>query len=196
MATDSPGIHVTMRRSIDVTRSWSSVTLDGVAVNDTNLVGTIGSSALQLDRQTDISLVLSVADSIGALDALFEMTREYAIDRTAFGRPIGGFQAIKHQLADMSLALEAGKAIATAATRSVQAQDSFASEVASIAKAWIAEAGIDIAQGCLQIFAGIGFTWEHDSHLFLRRITMNGMLYGQASWHRGRIFDLHAGSNP
>ena len=63
--------------------------------------------------------MLSAAETVGAMDALFEMTRQYAIDRTAFGRPIGSFQAVKHQLADMSLSLEASKAIAAVAVRAV-----------------------------------------------------------------------------
>ena len=121
------------------------------------------------------------------MDALFEMTRRYAIDRTAFGRPIGSFQAVKHQLADISLSLEAGKAVAAAAVRAVQEDREDAGEIVSMAKAWVSDAGVDVAQGCAQVFAGIGFTWEHDLHLFLRRITMNGLLFGQSDWHRERI---------
>jgi len=121
------------------------------------------------------------------MDALFEMTRQYAIDRIAFGRPIGSFQAIKHQLADLSLTLESSKAIAVAAVRAVQDRTPDAGEIASMAKAWVGDAGIDIAQGCFQVFAGIGYTWEHDLHLFLRRMTMNGLLFGQSDWHRERI---------
>jgi alkylation response protein AidB-like acyl-CoA dehydrogenase len=121
------------------------------------------------------------------MDALFEMTRVYALDRTAFGRPIGSFQAIKHQLADISMHLEAAKAVASAATEAIAAGRSDAGEVASIAKAWVGDAGIDLAQGCLQVFGGIGYTWEHDLHLYLRRITMNSTLFGNPDFHRERI---------
>ena len=100
------------------------------------------------------------------MDALFEITRRYAIDRTAFGRPIGSFQAVKHQLADISLSLEAGKAVTAAAVRAVQEDREDAGEIVSMAKSWVGDAGVDFAQGCAQVFAGIGFTWEHDLHLF------------------------------
>jgi alkylation response protein AidB-like acyl-CoA dehydrogenase len=132
-----------------------------------------------------------VAETVGAIDALFDMTRRYAIDRTAFGRPIGSFQAVKHQLADMSLSVEAGVSIAAAAIRAVQAGQTDGGEIASMAKAWVGDTGIDIAQGCFQVFGGIGYTWEHDLHLFLRRITFSGLLYGQADFHREQICVAH-----
>jgi alkylation response protein AidB-like acyl-CoA dehydrogenase len=119
------------------------------------------------------------------------MTRQYSLDRTAFGRPIGSFQAIKHQFADMSLSLEAGKAIAVAAARASQMRQNDAGEIASMAKSWVSDTGIDIAQGCFQVFGGIGYTWEHDLHLYLRRITMNSLLFGNSDWHRERICRAH-----
>ena len=98
---------------------------------------------------------------------------------------------MKHQLADMSLSLESGKAIASDAVRAVQAIDAEAGEIVSMAKSWVGETGIDIAQGCFQVFGGIGFTWEHDLHLFLRRITTNSVLFGQPDWHHERICRLN-----
>ena len=98
-------------------RSTSTVS----KLDDDALVGDAGNATADLERQLQLALVLLVAETVGAIDALFEMTRQYAIDRIAFGRPIGSFQAVKHQLADMSLSVEAGKSIATAATRAVQA---------------------------------------------------------------------------
>jgi alkylation response protein AidB-like acyl-CoA dehydrogenase len=110
----------------------------------------------------------------------------------AFGRPIGSFQAVKHQLADMSLSLESSKAVTVAAVRAVQADAVDAAETASMAKSWVDDAGVDLAQGCFQVFGGIGYTWEHDLHLFLRRIAMNGLVFGQSDWHRERICAAHA----
>jgi alkylation response protein AidB-like acyl-CoA dehydrogenase len=154
-------------------------------------VGQAGSAGPDVERQQLTALVLSVAETIGALDVLFDMARRYALDRIAFGRPIGSFQAVKHQLADMSLSLEAGKAVSVAATRAAQDGQVDAMEIAHMAKAWVGDTGIDIAQGCFQVFGGIGYTWEHDLHLFLRRITMNNLLYGQPDWHREQICTLH-----
>jgi alkylation response protein AidB-like acyl-CoA dehydrogenase len=187
----TPGLSAQPMASLDITRQYALVSFDRAVVGPEAMLGRAGCAADDVEVQLQMALVLAVSDSVGAMDELFQMTLRYASDRTAFGRPIGGFQAIKHQLADLSLGLEAGKAVAVAATRSVQAGGADAGEIASMAKAWVAETGIDLAQGCFQIFGGIGFTWEHDSHLFLRRITMNALLFGQADWHRERICTLH-----
>ena len=114
------------------------------------------------------------------------MALQYAKDRTAFGRPIGSFQAIKHLLADTSLLLEMSKAMVDAAARAVGTGSSDASAVASMAKAFVADSGVELAQNCFQVFGGIGFTWEHDQHLYLRRLTTDAALYGDPSWHRER----------
>jgi alkylation response protein AidB-like acyl-CoA dehydrogenase len=189
--TATDGITVTPLKSHDVTQRFSSVRFDAVRLDGTRLLGDAGGAAEDVERQLHLALVLSVAETIGAMDVLFEMARQYAVDRIAFGRPIGSFQAVKHQLADMSLSLEAGKAVSVAATRATQAQRADALEIARMAKAWVGDTGIDIAQGCFQVFGGIGYTWEHDSHLFLRRITMNNLLYGQPDFHREQICVAH-----
>ena len=185
------GVEATALDGLDLTQRFGTVSFRDVFVPTSAVVGEVGGAAEDVEHQLQIALVLSVSEAMGTMDALFEMTRSYAIDRIAFGRPIGSFQAVKHQLADMSLQVEAGKAIATAATRAVQAGQPDAGEVASMAKAWVGDAAIDIAQGCFQVFGGIGFTWEHDSHLYLRRLTMGSVLFGSPDWHRERICQLH-----
>ncbi len=189
--TTTPGVTVSPLDALDLTQRYASVSFDDAVVSESSAVGPIGAAGPDIDRQLQLACALSTAELIGAMDALFELTRRYAIDRTAFGRPIGSFQAVKHQLADMSLSLEASKAITAAAVRSVQDRQVDADEIVSMAKSWVADAGVDLAQGCAQIFAGIGFTWEHDLHLYLRRITMSGLLLGQSDWHRERICQLH-----
>jgi alkylation response protein AidB-like acyl-CoA dehydrogenase len=188
---DEPGVTVEALAGHDITQRSASVSFDRVKIPATSLVGELGGAVADIERQFQLACVLSTSETVGAMDQLFEMTLRYAAQRTAFGRPIGSFQAVKHQLADMSLSLECGKAISAAAVRAVQAEQDDAGEIASIAKSWVGDTGIDIAQGCSQIFAGIGFTWEHDLHLFLRRITMNGLLFGQSDWHRERLCQLH-----
>ena len=182
------GVAVDPVRSLDITQSFATVTLDNVVVPPSALLGTPGGAADALARQFEIALILVVAETVGAADALFSLTTEYAKQRTAFGRPIGSFQALKHQLADLSLSLEAAKAIAVEATRSAQAGAGDRETLASIAKAWTGDVAVDIAQGCLQVFGGIGYTWEHDLHLYLRRLTINSLMYGQSRWHRRRIW--------
>ena len=187
----APGVVVEALASHDITQRYASVSFDDVNLPHSALVGVAGGAGPDIEDQLQLAVVLTVAETVGAMDVLFEMARTYAIDRTAFGRPIGSFQAVKHQLADLSLSLEAAKSISVAATRAVQAGQADAGELASMAKAWVGDAGIDIVQGCFQVFGGIGYTWEHNSHLFLRRITTNGLLFGQPDWHRERICTIH-----
>jgi alkylation response protein AidB-like acyl-CoA dehydrogenase len=188
---DTAGVIIRPLDSHDVTQRFATVEFADVALGPEAAVGTVGGAADDVERQFQIALTLLVAETLGTLDGLFEMTRQYAIDRVAFGRPIGSYQGVKYQLADMSLSIESSHAISTAATKAVQNGQSDAGEIASMAKAWLGDIGIDVAQGCFQIFAGIGYTWEHDLHLFLRRITMNGLLLGQSEWHRERICTIH-----
>jgi alkylation response protein AidB-like acyl-CoA dehydrogenase len=183
----TPGVTVTPLDGLDVTQRFASVAFDDVVVPASSMVGDPGRSGPAVEDQLHQACALTTAETVGAMDSLFELTRSYAVDRTAFGRPIGSFQAVKHQLADMSLSLEASKAVAAVAVRAVQERWEDVGPVVSMAKSWVADAGVDLVQGCAQVFAGIGFTWEHDLHLFLRRITMNGLLFGQADWHRERI---------
>ena len=105
------------------------------------VVGTAGAGRRDVERQLDVAAVLTVAESVGAMDEIFETTVDYAKVRTAFGRPIGSFQAVKHLLADTSLLVEQSKAIAVAAAQAVQEERSKPSEVASMAKAFVGEAG-------------------------------------------------------
>jgi alkylation response protein AidB-like acyl-CoA dehydrogenase len=187
----TPRVTVQPLRGHDITQRLAAVSFDDVEVPTTALVGERGLAGHDVERQLQLACVLSTAETVGAMDVLFDMTRAYAADRTAFGRPIGSFQAVKHQLADMSLSLECAKAIVVAATRDVQAEQGDAAEIVSMAKSWVGDVGIDIAQGCFQVFGGIGYTWEHDLHLYLRRITMNSLLFGQADWHRERLCQIH-----
>ncbi len=190
VAAHVPGVVVHPLDSHDITQRFGTVELKQVRVGPESLLGQSGQAEADIEQQLVHALVLSVAETLGAIAALFEMTRQYAVDRIAFGRPIGSYQGIKYQLADMSLSIEAAHAISAAATKAVQGGQSDAGEVASMAKAWLGDIGIEVAQGCFQIFAGIGYTWEHDLHLFLRRITMNGLLFGQSEWHRERICSI------
>jgi alkylation response protein AidB-like acyl-CoA dehydrogenase len=185
------GLTVTSLDGLDVTQRFAAVRFDSVIVAESSVVGIVGGAAIDVEHQLQAAVVLATAEAIGAMDTLFEMTRVYAGDRIAFGRPIGSFQAVKHQLADMSLSVEASKGIAVAATRAVQAGQPDAGEIASMAKAYIGDAGIDVSQGCFQVFGGIGFTWEHDLHLYLRRLSMGSLLFGSPDWHRERICTLH-----
>jgi alkylation response protein AidB-like acyl-CoA dehydrogenase len=125
------------------------------------------------------------------MDVLFAMTVEYAKDRVAFGRPIGSFQAIKHVLADQAMYLEASKAAAGAAARAVARAEPDAAGAVHMAAAYVGEHGPDLAQECLQVHGGIGYTWEHDLHLLLRRIRSDAAMFGEPRWHREQLCQVH-----
>jgi alkylation response protein AidB-like acyl-CoA dehydrogenase len=190
VATDHPGVTVERLETFDLTRRLCEVRFDDVRVAADAIVGAPGGAAAALERQLQVASVLSVAESVGAMDHLFGITAEYCIDRTAFGRPIGSFQAVKHQVADTAMLLEMSKAAAVAAARDVQAATPRAGQSASMAKAFVADAGIELAHKCWQNFGGIAYTWEHDFHFYLRRLATDASLYGSAAWHRERICRL------
>jgi alkylation response protein AidB-like acyl-CoA dehydrogenase len=125
------------------------------------------------------------------MDRLLEFTVRYAKDRVAFGRPIGSFQAIKHLLADASVALEASKAMVAAAVYAIDHEQSDADQIVSMAKAFVGDAARDVVDACWQTHGGIAYTWAHDFHLYLRRLTTDISLYGDPSWHRERLFRLN-----
>ncbi len=186
---DSPGVTITELGTLDLSRRYFELTFDGAKVDAAAVVGAPGAGDDLITRQLAIATTLVAAEMVGAMDQDFATTVQYAKDRIAFGRPIGSFQGIKHQLADTSLALEMSKAITVAAARAVD-HDDFGPSAASMAKAFVGEAGVDLVQTCFQVYGGIGYTWEHDQHLYLRRITTDAGLFGDANWHREHLCQL------
>jgi alkylation response protein AidB-like acyl-CoA dehydrogenase len=186
--TAATGVHVRRMEGLDVTRRTCVVELRGVRVTGDAVVGAPGVSTEELfERQVLLAAVLAAAESVGAMHRNFEMAHAYAKARIAFGRPIGSFQAIKHLLADTSLALEMAKGIVTAAAEALGTDAADGTELAHAAKAFVAERGIELAHACFQVFGGIGYTWEHDHHLFMRRLAADAVAFGSAEWHRARL---------
>lgn len=190
------GVVVRPLESLDISMRMGRLEIDAARIGDDDFVGTAETTHADLNTQIDVASALCAAETAGAMNQLFEMTVQYAGDRVAFGRPIGSFQAVKHQLADLSLLLEMSKASVQAAVNAVAADlrdgttSGTGSMIASAAKAFVGDASGQISQGCFQVFGGIGFTWEHDLHLYLRRAGVNEMLYGTPAWHRERIVRL------
>jgi alkylation response protein AidB-like acyl-CoA dehydrogenase len=121
------------------------------------------------------------------------MALAYAKERKQFDVPIGSFQAIQHKLADMSLALERATAAVQYAAMTVDARDENCHRASHVAKAAAGEAARRILKDGLQIHGGVGYTWEHDLHLFLRRALGDEYLFGTTSWHLDRLADLVMG---
>jgi alkylation response protein AidB-like acyl-CoA dehydrogenase len=188
--TDAPGVSIAPMATVDLTRRFSAVTFDGVRVPADRLVGEPGGAADEHERQLQLAVVISCAEAVGAMQAAFDMTVEWAFDRYSFGRPLASYQALKHRFADMKSWLEASHAITDTAAAAVSAGSADAGELASAAKAFVGDYGSELLQDCVQIHGGIGVTFEHDLHLFLRRHTLDRALYGTPADHRQRLADL------
>ena len=151
------------------------------------LLGTEGSGWRVLERVLDLASVALAAEQVGGAQRTLEMAVEYAKVRTQFGRPIGSFQAIKHKCADVLLEVEAARsATYYAAWAAAQLNDELPA-VASLAKAYCSEAYTHAAAENVQIHGGIGFTWEHPAHLYLKRAKSSEFLLGDPSYHRGLV---------
>ncbi|MBO0856230.1 MAG: acyl-CoA/acyl-ACP dehydrogenase [Nocardia sp.] len=186
----TPGITVVPLGGLDLTRRFSQVRFDEVVIPADAVLGDPEVAGEQWQRQFELALVLHCAETVGVMERMFEITLEYAGERFAFGRPIGSFQAIKHMCADMYGWLESAEAISGAATDAVHTRHPDRSEIVSAAKAYVGEYAPRLVQHCLQIHGGIGFTWEHDLHLYLRRAKSNEILYGSPQWHHERLCEL------
>ncbi|HZR13039.1 MAG TPA: acyl-CoA dehydrogenase family protein [Acidimicrobiia bacterium] len=127
------------------------------------------------------------AEMLGSASRALDMAVEYAKDRVQFGRPIGSFQAVKHRCADMLVDVEGMRSTAYWAAWCIGADDPDASVSASTAKVWCSDAGKRVMASALQVHGGVGFTWEHDLHLFLKRTQLDQLTFGDAAFHRRRL---------
>jgi alkylation response protein AidB-like acyl-CoA dehydrogenase len=127
------------------------------------------------------------AEMLGAAEQVLSMTVDYAKDRVQFGKPIGSFQAVKHMLADALVDVEGMRSTAYYAAWCTAADDRDRSLSASMAKAWCSDASRRVMATGLQVHGGIGFTWEHDMHLFVKRAQLDQVSFGDGAFHRDRI---------
>jgi alkylation response protein AidB-like acyl-CoA dehydrogenase len=183
--------------SLDLTRRFSTVTFDGTTVPASALVGEAGGAAGDVARQLRLANVVLCAEMTGAMDKAMDITIEWAFDRYTFGRPLASYQALKHRFADMKTWLEASHAVADGAAAAVQDDTDVADEVVSAAKAYIGHHGPEVVHECVQMHGGIGVTFEHDLHLYVRRVVLDAALHGTVNDHRLRLADiLEARENP
>jgi alkylation response protein AidB-like acyl-CoA dehydrogenase len=188
--TSSGGITVTPLDALDLGRRLSEVRFDGVAVDPGCVVGAVGGASGAVERQLQVALVLQCAETVGLVARALEVTVEYAKERVAFGRPIGSFQALKHRFADHVMWLEAAEAVTDHAARAAHLGAGDAAVAASIAASHVGRSSTEIVRDCVQIHGGIGVTWEHDLHLYLRRAVSNEALWGTPAAHHERLCQL------
>ena len=183
----APGLERVPVPQLDETRKLALVELSGTPAR---MVGEEGGAASWLPRALDLAAVALAAEQVGGAQRCLDMSVGYAKVRHQFGRPIGAFQAIKHRCADMLLRVESARAAAYyAAWAAAEGSDDLPA-VASLARAYCSEAFTWVAGETIQVHGGIGFTWEHDLHLFLKRAQLDQVTFGDAAFHRERLAGL------
>jgi alkylation response protein AidB-like acyl-CoA dehydrogenase len=143
-----------------------------------------------VDALLDRGATASALELLGSASCALDLAVEYAKERVQFGRPIGSFQAVKHRCADMLVDVEGIRSTAYWAAWCLEADDPDQSIAASTAKTWAADASKRVMASALQVHGGIGFTWEHDLHLFMKRAQLDQLTFGDAVYHRARLASL------
>ena len=181
------GLTRTRLETLDPTRRLARIDLDAVAAER---VGPDGDGAPFLGRVLDLALTALAAEQVGGAQACLDAAVGYAKTRVQFGRPIGSFQAIKHKCADLLVEIEAARSAAYHAAAEAAAGSRDLPVAAAVAAAYCATAYSHAAKENIQIHGGIGYTWEHDAHLQLKRATSSEQLFGSPVMHRSRLADL------
>ncbi|MCZ7529193.1 MAG: acyl-CoA/acyl-ACP dehydrogenase [Acidimicrobiia bacterium] len=178
---DAEGLTREALTTMDQTRKQAKLEFSGVSAQ---LLGSEGAGWDALSKTLDQAAVAISNEMIGGAQFVLDMAVQYAKDRVQFGRPIGSFQAIKHKCADMLLEVESGKSAAYYASWAAAEDNDELPVVASLAKAYCSDAYFHAAAENIQIHGGIGFTWEHDAHLYFKRAKSSEILLGDATYHR------------
>ena len=180
------GVTVVPETSIDTTRRLSTVRFDGVRVAASDSMPAEAADYYPVFFRLCVALA---AESTGIAQRTMEMAVEYAKDRKQFDRPIGSYQAVSHRCAQMLLETENSRSAVYGAAWAADAEPESLPLAASMAKAYASDAGWRVPDASIQVHGGIGFTWEHDLHFFLKRGKANAAIFGDAKWHRERVAD-------
>ena len=151
-----------------------------------------GGDALPGDVQPALDRICAAlaAENVGVAQRAMEMAVDYARERKQFDRPIGSYQAVSHRCAQMLLEVEGSRSAAYYAAWCADAEPDSLAQAASMAKAYASDAGWRVCTSSLQVHGGIGFTWEHDLHFYLKRAKTNALMFGSAAEHRERVAAL------
>jgi alkylation response protein AidB-like acyl-CoA dehydrogenase len=187
------GVTVVPEESVDPTRRFSTVRLEGVRVVAED---TLPGEAADYFPVFFRACVMLAAESTGLAQRALNMSVEYAKDRQQFGRPIGAYQAVSHRCAQMLLETENSRSAGYGAAWAADAEPESLPLSASMAKAYASDAGWRVPDAAIQVHGGIGFTWEHDLHFFLKRGLTNAAILGDARWHRERVADMVLAAEP
>jgi alkylation response protein AidB-like acyl-CoA dehydrogenase len=186
----TPGMRAEQVATVDETRRLFTVTFDGVTVPADRMLCEPGARAEQLfDRVLALGVVAAAGDAVGAAERAMEVAAEHARERVQFGKPIGSFQAVKHHCANMAIAVEASRAAAEAAAAELDGDPGTWRTTAGITASYVGPACSEVCALAVRVHGGIGFTWEHDAHVRLKRVKLDEVLFGTPSWHRRRLAD-------
>ncbi len=182
---------VTPLDAVDPSRALATVALDGVSVDAAHTLGAPGpATAAAIRRALDTATVALALDAVGAAQQLFDVSLEYAKQREQFGVPVGSFQAIKHKFADLLVLLERARALGYYAALTIAEDDDEQSVAGAMAKAAAGDVATRMAKEGIQVHGGIGYTWESDVHLYVRRLESDAVLFGTAEHHRQHVAEL------
>jgi alkylation response protein AidB-like acyl-CoA dehydrogenase len=187
------GIDVSLTPLRDPTRRFGTVSFTGVSCTCEDAVGPVSGGSVVAAWLRDRAAVALACDSLGGAERAMEITVEYARERQQFGRAIGSFQAVKHHCTNMLVSVETARVAAEAAARDLAADAGGGRHWPAIAKAHCADGYAEVAELGIQVHGGIGYTWEHDLHLYLKRAKANQALYGSSAWHYDRLAGLVLG---
>jgi alkylation response protein AidB-like acyl-CoA dehydrogenase len=183
----APGVHRTPRVSLDMTRQLCDITLDGAPARQV-AVGAAAEAAVSAGLAAGAGIL--AAEQLGLAQRCLDLTVAYAKERRQFARQIGSFQAIKHRLADLWTTIALARAASRYAAACLADDDPDAPVAVALAKSACCEAAVSAAQECVQLHGGIGFTWEHPAHLYLKRAKAASVAYGTPGAHRAALADL------
>jgi alkylation response protein AidB-like acyl-CoA dehydrogenase len=181
------GVHRAALETMDQTRKLARIEFDGAPAR---LIGFLDRGASAIETMLDNAMIALSAESLGGTGKVLDMAVEYAKVREQFGRPIGSFQAIKHKCASMLVELESSRSAVYYALWAVSARDADVPKLASLTKAFCTDTYLFAAGENVQIHGGIGFTWEHPAHLYLKRAKNAQLFMGSSDYHRQRLADL------
>jgi alkylation response protein AidB-like acyl-CoA dehydrogenase len=190
VAKHAPGITITILPTIDETRKLCEVRLDNVALPASALLGEKHEGWAPLSRVITQATVALAPEMCGGAQQVLDMTVAYAKIRVAFGKPIGSYQGVKHQAADMLVAIENAKSLTYYAAWAVDQGLDEAPLAVSMAKAAASDMARKVVGTGIQLHGGIGMTWEHDLQLYFKRAKASEVAFGDATWHRERVARL------
>jgi alkylation response protein AidB-like acyl-CoA dehydrogenase len=184
VTADAAGLSRAALPALDQTRQLARLEFARVTAR---LIGSPGDGAAALDRALDVTAVALAAEQLGGAQRALDMAVEYAKTRHQFDRPIGSFQAIKHRCADLLLEVESLRSAVGYAAAAVAEDSAEIPVLASLVKAYASETYFHVAAENIQIHGGIGFTWEHDAHLYFKRAKASELFLGDGAYHRERL---------